>query len=150
MAEIDETRSSVDIANFPLNAYERYEQMQESEAIRPARAPNAFPSITVAGDDKLPSNFALLTGAFDHTDSAIVDKPYDFNPSNLFSPSGLSEAFSKVDQMKARLQDVLSRDTKNLNVRENGHVLSQLLDTIGDLNEMQIDIHVQRGRIEKG
>lgn len=150
MAEIDETRSSVDIANFPLNAYERYEEMQQSESVRPARAPSAFPSITAAGDDKLPSNFALLTGALDHADSVMVDKPYDFNPSNLFSSSGLSEAFSKVDQMKARLQDVLSRDTKNLNVRENGHVLNSLLDTIGDLNDMQVEIYVQRGRIEKG
>jgi hypothetical protein len=149
MAEIDEARSSIDIANFPLNAYERYEQMQESEGVRQVKAPSAFPTITVAGDDKLPTNFALLTGVFDHTDSAIVDKPYDFNPSNLFSSSGLSEAFSKVDQMKVRLHDVLSRDT-NLNVRDNGEVLLSLLDTIGELNEMQIEIHVQRGRIEKG
>jgi len=147
MAEINDKNPIVDFANFPLAAYEKYEHGQSADAVR-SIAPSSFP--TMVSSEEIPSQFARITGTTLRADVTMVDKPYDFNPSTLFNSSGLSDALSHVEGMQSRLQEVVNRGNVSLHVRDSGHILSQLLDTLKELNELHQEICIQRGRIDKG
>lgn len=147
MAEINDKSPIVDLANFPISAYEQYERSQDADSARSV-SPTSFP--TMISSEEIPSQFALITGTSKRADLTLVDQPYDFNPSKLFSSVGLSEALSHVEGMQTRVQEVVSRSDASLDVRESGKIMSQLLDTVKHLNALQQEIHIQRERINKG
>lgn len=139
----------VHMGDFPLEAYQRYEDNQAVVPLSHALGTEVAFRSSVAVERALLDEFAKLASRHTKVATTFVERPHDLSLATLFLPSTIASSFTNARSMLENLNDFLTTPNGRA-AKQSGELLTRFLNEIVELNHLCEVIHTQMSRIGKG